>query len=816
MAELPEHIAGFPTTGRILRGPASDLVELDSDNGLKHTAIVFHPEYRDHNGINDALDVVRGFLESPMVTGLIELVAHDREQGAFVYPTGQCWSVAEVIRVLADSGRAGGVRAGLELMYAAGHILMEAADVGEGEGVYSHGGVTPWRIMLKKDGQVLVIGHALPQVEILLFHEDPNRVPSEDSFRYCPPERIEAQAEDLSSDLFALGLVAFELITGKPVYDGLVDDIRRQAARGETSRRLFRFREHLSEPVRDLLGRVLRPDPADRFESGEAFMQAVQQLLGSPVATGDSLHDLMTRVSTATRRHGKQLDAAKTMMATPEELRAMIDDEDDDEPAGPRGRRAAWSPPPADRGGRKVRAVRRTAAPEEPAEEPASPPVESARPEPPRTRPARGGGGPRTERASRWSRGRRNGGRRAGPPPAAAEEDLPEPSDLLQRIRSSGEHRAKGAAETGAADRVGLLLRSLSQSADRAPASGGEGARTERPVRRTRRVVRRAARGGAAPAVPPPPGGAAPRIPKAPGSPAEAPPEAEPSPPDARPVVSRAPEAAPSDARPVVSRAPEAAPPDARPPEPKPPETPPSPEPRPATPPPEAASPETPPPGEAGASKPAVAVAPTAEEAPTRPHPARAPDLGRTPDPIPSGAGRAGSATFQILRGPGGRASRMKLPLGATAAEAVAWLLGNLVPVRLDPAGRLTGWYRLARPGEPPLPAERPMSEVDPAGQLELRFVPNEVIRAEIRVAASDPPARFLAPVGVAVPAASLADHLAAWLGLPPGRYRLLVDGRPLQPHGILADLPGAAEGGVVLELAAAPRERGRRKGSGA
>ena len=115
-------IGGLTPTGRKLRGPASDLVELDAPNGLKHTAIVFHPEHRDHNGINDALSVVVGFLESPMVSGIIELVGHDQPEGAFLYPTGQVWSLKEVVTALYDRGEVGGVRAGLELMYVAGEI----------------------------------------------------------------------------------------------------------------------------------------------------------------------------------------------------------------------------------------------------------------------------------------------------------------------------------------------------------------------------------------------------------------------------------------------------------------------------------------------------------------------------------------------------------------------------------------------------------------------------------------------------------------------------------------------------------------------
>lgn len=179
-------IAGMRTTGRQLRGPASDLVEVEGDNGLRHTAVCFHPQYRSHNGINDALTVVAGFLETPLVAGLMELVAQDPEHGAFCYPTGQVWSVAEVIRLLADNGQTAGIRAGLELMYGCGQVLQEAAEAGEREGVYSHGGLTPWRVMLRRDGQVMLIGYALPQVEILNFREDPSAIPREDSFRYCP------------------------------------------------------------------------------------------------------------------------------------------------------------------------------------------------------------------------------------------------------------------------------------------------------------------------------------------------------------------------------------------------------------------------------------------------------------------------------------------------------------------------------------------------------------------------------------------------------------------------------------------------------
>ena len=60
-------------------------------------------------------------------------------------------------------------------MYTAGQILVEGADAGSAAGVDSHGGLTPRRIMVKQDGQVMVVGHALAQVEDMAFPAGGNR-----------------------------------------------------------------------------------------------------------------------------------------------------------------------------------------------------------------------------------------------------------------------------------------------------------------------------------------------------------------------------------------------------------------------------------------------------------------------------------------------------------------------------------------------------------------------------------------------------------------------------------------------------------------
>ncbi len=331
----------FVSTGVTIQGPGADLVELSAQDGRVYTAVVFHPLYREHPALELPSGGLRSFLEVPLVDGLAELVHQDRAQGAFVYQTGKSWALGELSAVLAQRSESGSPRAALELLYGAALTLVEAAESGATAGVLSHGGLNPWRLLLDERAQTLIIGAGLPPVELLTFHEDPKLLPAADTFRYCPPERLMGGREGLSSDLYALALIAFELMTGRPVFDGLVQEIRQQAARGEGSRRLFAFREQVPEGIRQLLSRALRRHPEERHVSGLSFLEETQRLLCGPEAKGPSLQELLARLRPALRRQPVWSDVAVTESVRTEpgaRGRAL---------SGPRRPRSADAPPPA-------------------------------------------------------------------------------------------------------------------------------------------------------------------------------------------------------------------------------------------------------------------------------------------------------------------------------------------------------------------------------------------------------------------------------------------------------------------------------------
>ena len=265
----------FTPTGLGVRGPASDIVELEDAKKSISLAIWFHEDFLEDDALHQGIDVVRDFMEMPMVSGIPELKVWNADEALFVYPTGPVWTVAELLFILEDLDDLMPVKAALELAAKVGAVLVDAAETGEAQGVHSHGGLTPSRICVDANGNIFVIGYGIPQVEILAFLDDEEFMPTGASFRYCPPERLDGAAEDVSSDLFSLAVIAVELLTGELMYPGKGAEAS-ELATAKTVDRLDEVAEGLSDPIFEALATALSPYPDERFEKPEQFVSTMK------------------------------------------------------------------------------------------------------------------------------------------------------------------------------------------------------------------------------------------------------------------------------------------------------------------------------------------------------------------------------------------------------------------------------------------------------------------------------------------------------------------------------------------------------------
>ncbi|WP_405283425.1 protein kinase [Gaopeijia maritima] len=119
---------------------------------------------------------------------------------------------------------------------------------------------------------------------------------------YMAPEQIDGNDVDGRSDVFSLGLVAYEMLAGGHPWEGesIYSIIFKQ--KQEEPRSLREIRPDLSDRVVAIVERAIRKDPADRWSSAEEMLEAVKGLDGSemdPLMHGLGLEEGDSRAAAA-------------------------------------------------------------------------------------------------------------------------------------------------------------------------------------------------------------------------------------------------------------------------------------------------------------------------------------------------------------------------------------------------------------------------------------------------------------------------------------------------------------------------------------
>ncbi len=157
-----------------------------------------------------------------------------------------------------------------------------------------HRDVTPSNIFLTFDGRVILgdFGVALIQA---YGPGDPTEVLGK--LGYLAPEMIALEEVDHRADVFAAGVVLYELLTGQRCFPG---DAEQQVMSDILDVRVARPRRHaphLSRGLENVLMQALARRPKDRFQTAEEFLYALQPhwspALGNPYAVGGLLRALL-------------------------------------------------------------------------------------------------------------------------------------------------------------------------------------------------------------------------------------------------------------------------------------------------------------------------------------------------------------------------------------------------------------------------------------------------------------------------------------------------------------------------------------------
>jgi eukaryotic-like serine/threonine-protein kinase len=132
-----------------------------------------------------------------------------------------------------------------------------------------HLALSPEVITVDYDGQVLVSDFGIGRVLSQLAPTDVAKL------RYQAPEQVGEEQGDSRSDIFALGVIAYEMLTGISPFDVTSTDTIRAALAECTPRRLFEVNPDVPQQVSDIVLNALSKNPAQRYRTAGHLGEAL-------------------------------------------------------------------------------------------------------------------------------------------------------------------------------------------------------------------------------------------------------------------------------------------------------------------------------------------------------------------------------------------------------------------------------------------------------------------------------------------------------------------------------------------------------------
>ena len=293
---------------------------------LNHANVVQIFDFGKHDDSHYlAMEYVRG-------ASLWDLRRKAKDTGTIIAPTLAAQIISQVAR---------------GLQYA--HTL---TDGGRPLGVV-HRDVTPHNVLLSYDGAVKLTDFGIAKATTT--HTVPGMLKGK--FAYMSPEQSRGEKVDARTDIFALGVVAWELLTGGRLFDGDTDLGMLRAVQESLIPPPARLNPHVAPELSDIVMKALARPLPERFQTAFEFEKALanwvlknaqsvddtdvgaflrllfkeefERANAPEPAPTSTLQDDFGTGDTRVRRHSEP-----TMTATPAPQRGVMDD-DDDAPARP-------------------------------------------------------------------------------------------------------------------------------------------------------------------------------------------------------------------------------------------------------------------------------------------------------------------------------------------------------------------------------------------------------------------------------------------------------------------------------------------------
>ena len=177
----------------------------------------------------------------------------------------------------------------LDLFLRLGTQIAEALAAAHQKGII-HRDLKPGNIMINAEGRTKVLDFGL--AKLLSEDSDPNvsraatRYQTEEgmilgTLPYMSPEQVQGKRVDHRTDIFSLGTILYEMVTGtRPFFGETYADLISSILR-DTPEKITRLKPDVPELIQRIIHRCLMKDPADRCDSAEEVANELRVLISN-------------------------------------------------------------------------------------------------------------------------------------------------------------------------------------------------------------------------------------------------------------------------------------------------------------------------------------------------------------------------------------------------------------------------------------------------------------------------------------------------------------------------------------------------------
>lgn len=205
-----------------------------------------------------------------------------RTQGSFIlvmeYVEGR--SLRQIVERLGAQGSRVPVAAALHIAHSVAGALQHAHEAHDDLGrelAVIHGDVSPHNVLLGVDGQVKLMDFGLARASANLADRPPDRISGK--YGYLAPEVVLRREASQSMDLFALGVVTWECLTGKRLFLAKNMSDCRKLLRAFDVPKASLLNAAVTKPFEDVLERLLTKSPDQRFPNARALRVALEEII---------------------------------------------------------------------------------------------------------------------------------------------------------------------------------------------------------------------------------------------------------------------------------------------------------------------------------------------------------------------------------------------------------------------------------------------------------------------------------------------------------------------------------------------------------